>query len=192
MSPGFHVDAGPITIDVRLDDSGIHFERNALGRSHTESIPWGQVTGATLVCRAKQEADDEQEQERMAQFLGLQEFQNRLGSRWLGETPDRQQVDKKLHTNPGFFKTIFVLVALLGIVAAIAAVGFLGFLGPILNLMSIQKMLLDLQDGNFVSFSYRVASYVALFFMAYLLQRVIRAKLDAMKRPRRPRPTFQP
>jgi hypothetical protein len=234
MSPGFHVDTGPITIDVRLDDSGIHFERNALGRSHTESIPWGQVTGATLVCRAKQEADDEQEQERMAQFLGpqavqkfhelqgklgqifvayrdkknrlqqtelpalltdsayLQEFQNRLGSRWLGETPDRQQVDKKLHTNPGFFKTIFVLVALLGIVAAIAAVGFLGFLGPILNLMSIQKMLLDLQDGNFVSFSYRVASYVALFFMAYLLQRVIRAKLDAMKRPRRPRPTFQP
>jgi hypothetical protein len=50
--------------------------------------------------------------------------------------------------------------------------------------MSIQKLLLDLQDGNFVSLGYRVASYIALFFMGYLLPRVIRAKLDAMKRPR--------
>ena len=234
MSPGFHVDAGPITIDVQLDDSGIHFQRNTLGRSHTESIPWGKVTGATLVRRAKQDADDEQKEERMAQFLGpqavqkfhelqgklgqifvayrddknrvqqtelpalltdsayLQEFQIRLGNRWLGETPDRQHVEKKLHTSPGFFKTIFVLIALLGIVAAIAAVGFLGFLGPILNFMSIQKMLLDLQDGHFVSFGYRIASYVALLFMAHFLQRVIRAKLNAMKRPRSSRPTFQP
>jgi hypothetical protein len=80
---------------------------------------------------------------------------------------------------------------LLSIVAAIAAVGLFGFLGPILNFMSIQKMLLDLQDGNFASLGYRVASHIALFFMGYSLHRVIRAKLDAMKRPRPPRPPFQ-
>jgi len=53
-------------------------------------------------------------------------------------------------------------------------------------------MLLDLQDGNFVSLGYRVASYVALFFMGYLLHRVIRGKLDAMKRARLSRPPFTP
>lgn len=234
MSPSFHVEAGPIAIDVQLDDSGIHFQRNTLGRRHTESIPWDKITGATLVRPSQEDAADEQKEERMAQFLGpqavqkihelrdnvgqifvayrdeknrlqqteipalltdlsyLQEFQTRLGPRWLGETKSRAQVDKKLHTNPGFFKTIFVLVALLGIVAAIAAVGLLGFLGPILNFMSIQKMLLDLQDGNFVSLGYRIASYAAFFFMGYLLHRVIRTKLDAMKRPRPSRPPFQP
>jgi len=234
MSSGFHVDAGPITIDVQLDDSGIHLQRDTLGRKHIESIPWGKITGATLVRPAKEDVADEQKEERMAQFLWpqavqkfhelqgnvgqifvayrdekkrlqqteipalltdsayLQEFQTRLGPRWLGETPDRRHVDKKLHANPGFFKTIFVLVALLGIVAAIAAVGLLGFLGTILNFMSIQKMLLDLQDRNFVSFGYRAASYVALFFMGYWLQRVIRAKLDAMKRPLPSRPPFRP
>lgn len=41
-------------------------------------------------------------------FVG--EFQTRLGSRWLGETRDRQQVEKRLHTNPGVFKTVFLLV----------------------------------------------------------------------------------
>lgn len=234
MSSGSHVDAGPITMDVQLDDSGIHFQRNTLGRNHAESIPWDKITGATLVRPGKEDTADEHEEERMAQFVGaqavqkfhelqgkvgqifvayhdeknrlqqteipalltdsayLQEFQTRLGPRWLGETKNRNQVDKKLRTNPGFFKTIFILVALLGIVAAIAAVGLLGFLGPILNFMSIQKMLLDLQDGNFVSLGYRVASYVALFFMGYLLHRVIRTKLDAMTRPRPSRPPFQP
>lgn len=119
----------------------------------------------------------------------LQEFQTRLGARWLGETKDRSQVDKKLHTNPGFIKTIFILVALLGIVAFIATIGLLGLLGPILNFMSIQKMLLDLQDGNFVSLGYRVATYVALFILGYLLHRVIRTRLDALKRSRSPRIT---
>jgi hypothetical protein len=234
MSSGFHVDAGPITIDVQLDDSGIHLQRDTLGRNHIESIPWGKITGATLVRPAKEDVADERKEERMAQVLSpqaaqkfhelqgnvgqifvayrdekkrlqrteipalltdsayLQEFQTRLGPRWLGETPDRRHVDKKLHTNPGFFKMIFFLLALLGIVAAIAAVGLLGVLGTILNFMSIQKMLLDLQDRNFVRFGYRAASYVALFFMGYLLQRVIRAKLDAMKRPLPSRPPFQP
>ena len=232
MSSAFHVDAGPITIDVRLDESGIYFQRNTIGRSLTESIPWERVTGATLVRPGKEDADEQEE--RMAQFLGpqavqkfhelqgkvgqvfvayhdekkrlqqteipalltdsayLQEFQTRLGPRWLGETKSRDQVGRMLHTNPGFFKTIFVLVALLGIVAAIAAVGLLGFIGPILNFMSIQKILLDIQDGNYVGFSYHIASYVALFFLGYLLHRVVRAKLDAMKRPRRSRPPIQP
>ena len=122
----------------------------------------------------------------------LQEFQTRLGARWLGETKDRSQVDKKLHTNPGFFITVFILVALLGIVAAVAAIGLLGFLGPVLNFMSIQKMLLDLQDGNFVSLVYRVATYAALFLLGYLLHRVIRTKLDAMKRPRSSRFPLRP
>ena len=233
MSSGFHVDVGPITIDVRLDDSGIHLQRDTLGRRHIESIPWDKITGATLVRPAREDVADEQKEERMAQFLWpqaaqelhalqgkvgqifvayrdekkrlrqteipallkdsayLQELQTRLGPRWLGETPDRRHVDKKLHTNPGFFKILFVLVALLSIVAAIAAMGLLGFLGTILNFMSIQKMLLDLQDGNFVSFGYRAASYVALFFLGYLLHRVIRANLDATKRPL-PRPPFEP
>ena len=234
MSSGFHVDAGPITIDVQLDDSGIRLQRNTFGRNHTESIHWDKITGATWVRPAKEDRADDQKEGRMAQFLGpqavqkfyelqdkvgqifvayrdeknrlrqaeipalltdssyLQEFQTRLGPRWLGETKSRDQVDKKLHTNPGFFGTLFVLVALLGILAAIAAVGLLGFLGPILNFMSIQKMLLDLQDGNFVSLGYRLASYVALFFMGYLLHRVIRGKLDAMKRARLSRPPFTP
>lgn len=122
----------------------------------------------------------------------LQEFQTRLGARWLGETQDRNQVEKKLHTNPGFFKAVFVLVALLGVVATVAGIGLLGLLVPILNFMSIQKMLLDLQDGNFVGLSYRLASYVALFILGYLLHRVIRSRLDAMKRPRPPAVSLRP
>lgn len=114
----------------------------------------------------------------------LQEFRARLGNRWLGETTDRRQAEKKLHTTPGFFKTVFVLVALAGVVAVVVAIGLLGFLGPVMNLLSIQKMLLDLQDGNYVSLGYRMASYVALFFLGFLLHRVIRSKLDALRRPR--------
>jgi hypothetical protein len=41
--------------------------------------------------------------------------------------------------------------------------------------MSIQKMLLDLQDGNFSGFGYRLLSYVALALLGYLLHRVIRS-----------------
>jgi|KBSMisStandDraft_5_1062788.scaffolds.fasta_scaffold175329_2 hypothetical protein len=233
MSLTFHFDAGPISIDVQLDDSGIHFKRAALGRNHAESIPWDKITGATLVRPAMEDAAEEQKDERMAQFMGpqavqkfhelqgkvgqifvayrdeknrlqeteipalltdaayLQEFQTRLGSRWLGETQTHDQVGKKLHTNPGFFKTIFVLVTLLGILAFIAAIGLAGFLGPILNFMSIQKMLLDLQDGNYTNLGYRLATYVALFVLGFFLHRVIRARLDAMKRTRSPRPSFR-
>jgi len=80
---------------------------------------------------------------------------------------------------------------LLGILAFIAAIGLAGFLGPILNFMSIQKMLLDLQDGNYTNLGYRLATYVALFVLGFFLHRVIRARLDAMKRTRSPRPSFR-
>ena len=115
-------------------------------------------------------------------FVG--ELQSRLGGRWLGETRDRQQVAKRLHTNPGVFKTVFLLVALVGVLAAVAGMALLGFLGPVMNLLSIQRMLLDLQDGDYVNLSYRVASYAVLFVLGYFLQRIVRTKLDARKRPR--------
>ena len=234
MSASFHVEAGPFSLRVDLDDSGIHMSRTALGRPQTESIPWDKITGATLVRPILTDAAEMQKEEQMAQFLGpeavarfhelqgtvgqifvayhdegnrlqkaeipapladpayVQAFQTRLGARWLGETLDPARVDKRLHTNPGFFKTAFVLVALLGVVAVFAGVGLFGLLGPILNFMSIQKMLLDLQDGNFVGLSYRLASYVALFILGYLLHRVIRTRLDAMKRPRSPHVSLRP
>jgi hypothetical protein len=115
----------------------------------------------------------------------LQEFQTRLGARWLGETRDRQQVAKRLHTNPGFFKTIFVLVALLGIVTVVGAVLLFGLAGPILNFMSIQKMMLDMQDGNYASFASRLAVYVALFAIGLGLHWAFRSWLDSMRRTRR-------
>ena len=114
----------------------------------------------------------------------MQEFQSRLGSRWLGETRDRQQVEKRLHTNPGVLKTVFVLVVLMGVLAAVAGIALLGFLGPAMNFLSVQKMLLDLQDGDYVSFAYRLSSYVVLVVLGFFLQRIIRSKLDARKRPR--------
>ena len=235
MSHSFHLDVGPFSIAIQLDDSGIRFERGTLAGTGTVSIPWDKITGATLVRPGKDRAArGAEEEQRIAQFAGpqalqkvrelegqvgeifvayrnernslqqaeipapladaafLQEFQSRLGNRWLGETADRQQVDKKLHTSPGFFKTIFILVALLGIVAVVAAVFLLGLLGPVLNLLSIQRMLLDLQDGNYVTLSYRIAVYVALFLIGYFLHRVIRARLDAMKMRRFPGSQFPP
>lgn len=122
----------------------------------------------------------------------VQEFRNRLGERWLGETDDRDKVAKKLHTNAGFFKSIFILVTLLGIVTAFFAVLALGLIGPLLNFLSIQKMLLDLQDGNYTSLGYRAASYIVLFVIGYFLHRAIRTRLDAMKVASRPRHIFHP
>jgi hypothetical protein len=231
MSPNFHVDAGPCTIDVQLDGSGIRVQRGPISKS----IAWGKIAGATLV-RPGQSDDlpSKKELQRATQFLGqdavdkfqqlqgkvgeifvayhdeknllqqnevpvpltdpafLQEFQTHLGNRWLGETHDRQQVAKKLHNNLGFFQTIFVLVALFAIIAIIAAIALLGFLGPVLNFMSIQKMLLDLQDGNYASLASRVVTYVALFILGCFLHRIIRARLDAMKLRSVPRRNLHP
>jgi hypothetical protein len=49
-------------------------------------------------------------------------------------------------------------------------------------------MLLDLQDGNYASFSSRLITYVALFVIAYLIHRVIRVKLNSLKSSRVARP----
>ena len=226
MSASFHFAAGPFSIAVQLDGGGITLCRKTLAGERSETVAWDKISGATLVRPDKENADDEQENERIAQLFGaeavakyrelhgkvaqifvayrdeqnrvrqieipapltdpayLQEFQSRLGSRWLGETRDRQQVEKRLHTSPGVLKTVFVLVALVGVLAAVAAIALLGLLGPVMNFLSVQKMLLDLQDGDYVSFAYRLSSYVVLVVLGFFLQRIIRSKLDARKRPR--------
>jgi hypothetical protein len=66
-----------------------------------------------------------------------------------------------------------VLVALLGCVAAFLGIALLGFLGPVLNLLSMERMLLDLQDGTLKGFLSRLATYVVLFVLGYLLHRVL-------------------
>jgi hypothetical protein len=118
----------------------------------------------------------------------LREFQTRLGSRWLGESTDHEQANKRLHTNPGFFRIILVLLTLLGILAVVAIVFLLGFMGPVLSFLSIQEMLLDLQDGNYASFTSRLITYVALLVIAYFIHRMIRVKLDSLKSARVARP----
>jgi hypothetical protein len=218
MSAHFHLDLGPFTVDVQLDDSGIQMQRGPL----SEMIRWEKISGATLLRSLHHEqSDDRQEQERAARFLGpdaaqtilalrdkvgqidlayrddknhlretqvpaplddpafLQEFKTRLGQRWFGESADRQQAAKRLHTNPGFRKTVLVLVAIFGIIAVVGAMVLLGFLGPVLNFLSIQRMLLDLQDGNLASFASRLATYVVLLVLGYLLQRTIRGRFAA-------------
>ena len=222
MSAHFHIDLGPFTVDVQLDETGIRSQRGPL----SETIPWEKISGATLLRELHHDqSEDQQDEERAAKFLGpeaaqtvhklrgkvgqidlayrddrnhlretqvpaplddpafLQEFQTRLGPRWLGESSDREHAAKRLHTNPGFFKTVFVLVALFGILAVVAAIALFGLLGPILNFMSIQRMLLDLQDGNLASFTYRLVTYIALFILGYLLHRTIR-NLFAARRAR--------
>jgi len=226
MSASFHFDAGPFSITAQLDDNGIVLRRKTLAGERVERVQWNMVSAATLVRPGEESADDQKENERMAQLFGadavakyqelhgkvgqifvayrdeknrleqieipapltdlafVREFPSRLGSRWLGETLDRQKVEKRLHTNPSFFKTAFVLVALVGVLAVVAGIALLGLLGPVMNFLSIQKMLLDIQDGDYVNFMYRFASYAVFFVLGYVLHRVIRSKLDAVKRPR--------
>jgi hypothetical protein len=229
MSSHFHVDLGPFTIDVQLDDSGIRLQRGP----RSETIPWEKISGATLLSTKIHSQEDAQEEERRAaQFLGpeaaqtihtlrdrvgqiaiayrdrnnhlreidvpaplydpefLQKFASRLGPRWLGESLDRRQAAKRLATNLGFFKSILILVVLFGMIAMVAGFGLLGLLGPILNLLSIQKMLLDLQDGDLVGFGTRFATYLGLFAIGYFLQRLIRSRYDSLK-PRAIPPAIQ-
>lgn len=230
MPPGFHVELGPFTVDVQLDDSGVRMQRGP--RSFT--IPWNKITAATLVRPQPSDNLPDDREQTIAQFAGpqalqklrelqstvgeisiayrnernslqrtevpapladpafLNEFQTRLANRWLGETRDRNQVGKRLHTDPGFFKTVFILIVLIGIVAGVAVIFLFGLLGPVLNLLSIQRMLLDLQDGNFTGFAQRLGAYIALFVLGLLLHRVIRAKLDARKRALPSRSFFSP
>jgi hypothetical protein len=190
MSSAFHVAVGPFIIDVRLDDSGIHMQRGAF----SETVAWERISGATLLREPHHDESQAQQDDKNHLHVSqipaaldhpafLQEFETRLGPRWLGESVDRQQAAKQLHTNPGFFKMRFVLVALFGIIAVVAAIALLGFLGPVLNFLSIQRMLLDLQDGNLMSFASRLATYVALLVIGFLLHRTIRG-LFASQRAR--------
>jgi len=111
----------------------------------------------------------------------LQELQSRLGKRWLGEVRDEHEAEKKLHTAPGVFKTIFILAVLFTVVAAVLVLVFIGMLGPFLNLISIEQMLLSLQDGDYAGFGSRVLVYVALFVLALFLRRIWNSRLQAMK-----------
>jgi hypothetical protein len=101
----------------------------------------------------------------------LQEIAARVGSGWLGEVQDRRQAEKKLGTAPGFFKMAFVLIVLLVAVALVGAFGLFSALGPAFNFLSLQRMLLDLQDGDYAGFGMRLLTYAALFVFAFLIRR---------------------
>jgi len=111
----------------------------------------------------------------------LQEITARVGSGWLGEVRDRDQAEKKLGTAPGFFKVAFVLIALLAGVVLLGAFGFFSLLGPAFNFLSIQRMLLDLQDGEYTSFAMRLLTYVVLFVFAFLIRRWWRSRTAGMR-----------
>ena len=108
-------------------------------------------------------------------------FNRDWGKRWLGEVADMHAAEKKLHTAPGVFKIIFVLVVLLGIVAVLAGLAFFSMLGPVFNLLSIQRMLQNVQDGDYGELATRLLTWTALFVMAYFLRHWWRARVNAMK-----------
>jgi hypothetical protein len=110
----------------------------------------------------------------------LQEFQVRLGQRWLGEVADQRAAEKKLRTGPSFFKKIFVLAALLVIVGLLALFGLFSVLGPVFQLLSIQGMLQDFQDGEYAAFAAHVSAYALTFAMGYLLHLWWRGRLSAI------------
>jgi hypothetical protein len=119
----------------------------------------------------------------------LQEITARIGSGWHGEVADRHQAEKKLGTAPGFFKTILFLIVLLLVVAVLGMFGFFTALGPAFNFLSIQRMLLDLQDGEYASFGFRLMTYVVLFVLAYLIRRWWRVR-TTQRRARRANSTL--
>jgi len=57
------------------------------------------------------------------------------------------------------------------------AFGLFTLLGPAFNFLSIQRMLLDLQDGEYASFAMRLFTYVVLFVLAWLIGRWWRGRL---------------
>ena len=106
----------------------------------------------------------------------LQEISVRLGAHWLGEVVGREQAEKRLGTAPGFFKLALALIVILLLIGAVAAFGLFSLLGPALNFLSIQRMLLDLQDGEYSSFLMRLLTYVALGVLAWFIGRWWRAR----------------
>src|SRR5262245_15065923 len=99
MSASFHIDAGPFVIHVDLDDTGIRMSRNALGRAHTESIPWNRITGATIVLPDEEDRASEQE-ERIAQSLGpeaaakFNELQGQVGQICVAYRDERNRLQQ--------------------------------------------------------------------------------------------------
>jgi hypothetical protein len=91
---------------------------------------------------------------------------------------DRRQAAKLLHTNAGFFTSIFVCLALFGIVAVFAAMALFGFSGPVSGHSENAARFLRRELREFCL---ALASYLALFAIGYLLHRFIRSKLDSRK-----------
>jgi hypothetical protein len=82
MSAHFHVDLGPFSVDVQLDDSGIRMQRGPL----TETIPWAKISGATLLRKLHHDdSEDRHAEERATKFLGpnvaqtIQALRGRVG-----------------------------------------------------------------------------------------------------------------
>ena len=45
MGGHFHAELGPFSVDMQLDDFGIHMLRGPL----SQAIPWEEISGATLM-----------------------------------------------------------------------------------------------------------------------------------------------
>ena len=120
----------------------------------------------------------------------LEEFQSQLGKRWLGEAADQQAAEKKLHTAPGFLKTVLVLFAILAAVVLLGASGLYALLAPALNFLSLRQMYFDLEAGDWISFAMHSFTYAALFALALVLRRLWRGYREARRAPRHP-PQFR-
>lgn len=121
----------------------------------------------------------------------LQEITSRLGPSWHGEFADLREAEKKLGTAPGFLKMAFVLIVILIAIALVAFLGLFSLLGPAFNFLSLQRMLLDLQDGEYASFGMRLLTYVVLFVLAVLIRRWLRDRMAA-RRARIAKPQLRP
>lgn len=106
--------------------------------------------------------------------------EGRMSPRWLGEVADQRAAEKKLRTGPGLFKKIFVLAALLVIVALLAVFGLFSMLGPVFQLLSIQAMLQDFQDGEYAALAAHLGAYAVAFAMGYLLHLWWRGRLSML------------
>jgi hypothetical protein len=237
MELRYKIELGVLSLEARLDDSGVFLLRGP----KSQQLRWDEICGAALLRNMPSHHQDQDVRnvpkelnERATKMLGgpemlakmhamqerfetisfgyrdarghrkildfpipaddpryLQEISSRLGSRWLGEVPDRHQAEKKLGTAPGFLKLAFVLIAVLLIIALVAVFGFFTALGPAFHFLSVQRMLLDLQDGEYASFGTRLFTYVALFVFALLLRRWWRGRM-AQRRARTANTLFNP
>ena len=117
----------------------------------------------------------------------LEEFQTRLGARWLGEAADSRAAERKLHTAPGVVKILGFLFLFLAALVIALAFGLFTLFAPVLNILSIRQMYEDFSDGDYASFGTRLLVYVALFIFAHLLRKAWRARMEARRASRWPR-----